>query len=663
MAIEKMKKIRLIAVSSQRDEILRELMLLGCVEIIEPAVVPEDEILFKLTRYDCAELARCKSDYAILANGVKQLQKYAPEKKKLLSPLPEAEMDELLDETRIPECLALAEKLNALDEQVRRIAVDESRERAAIEALMPWESLTLPIDCKGTENAAVILGAFPASLDLGEAKTALSAVTETAEILPVSTDSNQHYVVLVCLRSEQDDVLAKLRPLEFSIMRPGEGAGTARENITASEAKLAEYAAKKEELAGQIAAESPRRAELQLRADTMSTKIARAEAGSRLLFTENAFVSQGWLPAAAEKTLEQVLSKFDCAWETEEPDPDKIEEVPIKLRSNKLTEPYNMITEMYSLPSYNGVDPNPFIMPFFAMFFGIMFADMAYGIILLVAGLLITYKKKPRGTMKYMAGLLTQCGITTFIFGFLTGGFFGNATETIGSIFGKSWVLVPTFASVNIGSMATIDLPINLLQGNNPLFILVAAMCIGVVHLLLGVIISVYMQVREGKWLDALLNEVSWWIMFVGIALMVFDIGVVNGVPVVLVIGAVMMVAGAVKGGKGFGRVTGVFGAVYNGVTGYLGDILSYSRLMALMLAGSVIASVFNQLGALGGIWLFIPVFLIGHALNFGLNLIGCFVHTMRLHFLEFFGKFYRDGGRPFRPLAIKTKFVDIKED
>ncbi|NCC69094.1 MAG: hypothetical protein EOM14_13045, partial [Clostridia bacterium] len=389
MAIEKMKKIRLMAVSSQRDEILRELMLLGCVEIIEPAPVPEDEILSKLTRYDGAELARCKSDYAILANGVKQLDKYAPGKKKFLSPLPEASVDELLDETKVPECLALAEKLNSLDEQIRRIIVEESRERAAIEALMPWESLALPINSKGTEKAAVILGAFPAAMELGEAVTALSAVTEMAEILPVSSDRNQHYVVLVCLRKEQDDVLAALRHMEFSIMRPCEVTGTARELISASEAQLTEFAERKESLAAQIAAESPKREEIQLRADTMATMISRAEAASRLLCTENAFVFQGWLPAAAEKAIEQVLSKYDCAWETEEPDPDKLGEIPIKLRSNGLTRPYNMITEMYSLPAYNGVDPNPFIMPFFAMFFGIMFADMAYGLILLVAGLLI----------------------------------------------------------------------------------------------------------------------------------------------------------------------------------------------------------------------------------------------------------------------------------
>ena len=182
-------------------------------------------------------------------------------------------------------------------------------------------------------------------------------------------------------------------------------------------------------------------------------------------------------------------------------------------------------------------------------------------------------------------------------------------------------------------------------------------MILGVIHLAVGVGIGTYLNIKDGNWLSAV-ADLSWWVIFAGIAVMVL-----SGSPIVLYVGIAIMVISAFLQGKGFGRVTGIFGAVYNGVTGYLGDILSYSRLMALMLAGSVIASVFNQLGALGGIILFIPVAIIGHFLNFALNLIGCFVHTMRLQFLEFFGKWYRDGGRPFRPLNYNTKYVDIKEE
>ena len=145
--------------------------------------------------------------------------------------------------------------------------------------------------------------------------------------------------------------------------------------------------------------------------------------------------------------------------------------------------------------------------------------------------------------------------------------------------------------------------------------------------------------------------------VFAGAALAI--LGVTN---LVLILGGVMVLVGSGWNAKGFGKVTAVFGSLYNHVTGYFGDILSYSRLMALMLAGSVIAQVFNTLGAIpGNIVLFFIISLLGNALNFALNLLGCFVHDLRLQCLEYFGKFYKDGGKPFRPLEIKTKFVDIE--
>lgn len=663
MSIEKMKRLRLMAVSSQKQELMRELMLLGCVEILEPSAGPDAELAARLSRYDGSALARCRTDHSVLTAGLKQLDRYAPEKKGLLTPRPEAKLADLLDEEGIPASLALAEKLSGLDEQIRRLSMEESRERAVLESLTPWRELTLPLDCRGTETAAALLGTFPAAQSLEDADAALAAASEKAQLLRVSEDKHLHYIVLVCWRAELEDALSALRPLGFSQMNMGELKGTARACMDASEAKLADCAAQKDALAAQIAAEAPRRLELQLRADALSTKIAGGEADARLLRTDSVFLFEGWLPARDEPRLSEVLARYDCAWETEDPDPDKPEEVPIKLRSNRLTNPYNLVTEMYSLPSYSGLDPNPFIMPFFALFFGIMFADMAYGAILLVAGLLITRKARPRGSMKYMAGMLIQCGITTFIMGFLTGSLFGNAIPILGGMFGRTWTVVPYLATLHLGS-AEIVLPLDLLSGQNPMYVLIGAMCLGVVHLALGVGLGIYLKIRDGDWFSAIFCDLSWWIIFAGLAVMLL-----RGSRVLLFVGIGMMVLGAVFTHKGFGRITGILSAVYSGVTGYLGDVLSYSRLMALMLAGSVIASVFNQLGALGGgtvggVILFIIVFCIGHTLNFALNLIGCFVHTMRLQFLEFFGKWYRDGGRAFRPFTIQNKYVDImKED
>ena len=169
------------------------------------------------------------------------------------------------------------------------------------------------------------------------------------------------------------------------------------------------------------------------------------------------------------------------------------------------------------------------------------------------------------------------------------------------------------------------------------LFALIAAICLGAIHLALGTGIGIYLKLKDGEWADALLNDLCWWVMIAGILVMV-----TGGTKIVLFVGIGMLVLGQLITGKGFGKITGIFGAVYNGATGYLGDLLSYSRLMALMLAGSVIASVFNQLGSLGnangmtvgGTILFVLVFCIGHALNFYaiLSLLASFLMLLNLH-------------------------------
>ena len=149
--------------------------------------------------------------------------------------------------------------------------------------------------------------------------------------------------------------------------------------------------------------------------------------------------------------------------------------------------------------------------------------------------------------------------------------------------------------------------------------------------------------------------------IFAGLALFVLKIGNIAGVPVVLCIGGLMLIYGSGREAKGFGKLTKLVGLIYNGVTGFFSDALSYVRLMALMLSGSVIASVFNTLGAtFGNVVLFVIVSLIGNALNLALNLLGCYVHDLRLQCLEYFGKFYEDGGKPFKPLMADTKYVDI---
>lgn len=646
MAIVKMKKLRLLAMSADRQALLRELLLLGCVEVSEPAELPE-EAFPALCRCEGAGLSTVKAQHAELTNAVKLLDKYAPEKQGFLKPLPETEAAALLDEEKLAAGVELAEKLMELEERIRRNNAEIQREQTTLESLAPWLPLELPLSCKGTERAAAMTASLPAALDLAEADAALGAAAPEAQLFRVSDDRSLHYVLLVCLRDELDAALEVLRPLGLNLMSPGEFDCTARQAAEKCEKKIADLGRENAELVSAIAAEAPHRAELKLRADAMTTKIARAEAESRLMQTETAVCLQGWVPAEKEQELAGVLAKYDCAWETEDPAEDEYPEVPVKLKNNRFTRALNMVTEMYSLPAYDGVDPNPLMAPFFILFYGIMLADMGYGVLMIILALVVLGKKKPRAGMRNFFELLLWCGISTTVWGAITGGFFGDAPLQIAKIINPetTWTGLPSLFT-----------PLN-----DTIMILLGAMALGVVQIITGMAISFVEKCKAGDVFGAVFEEGTWWVIFAGGALAALGIGSVAGVPVVLVIGGVMLFIGSAKGKKGFGIFTGFVGAIYNGVTGYFGDILSYSRLMALMLAGSVIAQVFNTIGAIAGnLIVFLIISIAGNALNFALNLLGCFVHDLRLQCLEYFGKFYKDGGKPFRPLEINTKFVNV---
>ena len=657
MAIVKMKRLRLLGMQSDRDSLFRQLQKLGCVEIAEPAIDLTDPDWAALAKPDGRDLAGAREQNNLLNNALEILKKYAPAKGGLFARRPELSDKELFDDEAYAAGLDTARAILEGEKAMASLVTEQGKLTSHKAALAPWIPLDVPLEMERTENVSLVFGTIPAKADYAALQAAVAEASELSALFEASADQDLRYFLLLCHNSVESVCVEAMRPFGFSRASMRGWTGTAVDNdrmldnqMTVLEERIA--AAKEH-----IVSFASQRDALKRCVDRSVQDISCEEAKGHLVDTATAFFLSGWVPAESEDKLVEILNGYTCAWETEEPSAEEYEQVPVKLRNNKLTAPYSVVTEMYSLPAYNGLDPNPFIMPFFALFFGIMFADMAYGLLMLIAGVVALKLMKPKGTVKNMMGLLVQCGISTFIIGFFTGGFFGDAISVVGGIFDKEWNLVPYLGTIRIGDSIAIDLPLNLLEGNNPLYVLVLAMIIGVIHLAIGVGIGVYLNIKDGNWIDAI-HDISWWVIFAGIAVMVL-----GGGNIVLYVGIAIMVVSAFMQGKGIGRVTKIFGAVYNGLTGYLGDILSYSRLMALMLAGSVIASVFNQLGSLGGILMFIPVFLIGHVLNFALNLIGCFVHTMRLQFLEFFGKWYRDGGKPFRPLNYNTKYVDIKED
>ncbi len=642
MAIVKMKKLRLIAVRAQRDELMGQLLRLGCVEVHEPEGMLSDPDAAALLKPERAGLAEARNREAELSAALKVLKRYAPEKKKLLAARPLVKRAEFLDDKALEEDLALARQVNDWESELRKAAADEVRVRDEIESLRPWEALDMPLETAGTKTCALALANVPAEVDMESVADAAEAVTDEVQIILVSSDEQQKNFLVIAMKDQLAPVLDALRSVGATpVSFPGL-AGTATANIDARKRELEALSMRQRELAERIAREKDRTASLQLSADRMATKAAQAEAAERLRGTDSIVALEGWCPAPAEKELTECFKSFDCAWEFTDPAPEEYPDVPVKLKNGPIIRPMNMVTEMYSLPAYSGVDPNPLMFPFFILFYGMMMADMGYGLLMLILGFVLK-KTRPRGMMDYMSGLLILGGVSTFIFGAITGGFFGDfLTQVVKLTSGKDFALPSLFTPLD-----------------DTLSILVGSMALGFVHIVTGMAVSFVRKIKKGKILDAVFEEVTWWVVFAGLGCMFL-----LHTNIVLYVGLAMVVVGPIVTGKGMGKITGIFGSLYNHVTGFFGDILSYSRLMALMLAGSVIAQVFNTLGAIpGNIVVFVIISMLGNALNFALNLLGCYVHDLRLQCLEFFNKFYEDGGKPFRPLDMQTKFVDIVKE
>ena len=649
MAILKMKKLRLMAVRSRKDELLRELIRHGCVEFSELEDQIQGSDVESILSRESSDVATLKSQLTSLNHAIALLDTYAPKKGKLLSAKPELEDLAFLDDTGLSGALKFAGAIEGYDARIKRISAEESRQRSIMDSLQPWLGLDLPLNTEGTERCGVLMGTIPVKMELADVQAALSQVNEESELFQVNEDKRDRYVLLVAMKETIPAMQECLRGFGFSASALGGMKGTARECLGAANEALKELASEKEACAQSIVAEAVRRDELKLAADRVSTKIALAEADEKLYGTASTVVMEGWIPEEKEQELIKVFDDFGCAYETLTPTVEEYPEVPVKLKNNKITNGLNMVTEMYSLPAYGSLDPNPLMAPFFILFYGLMMADMGYGLLMVIAALVAMKKIKPRKGSLSFCQLLLWGGISTFVCGALTGGFFGDALVKIGQILGKpsGWGELPALFSPMTDSM----------------MVLIGAMVLGLVHLNTGMVINFVKKTKRGQLADAIWEEGALWVTLVGIILFVLKIGNVSGVPVVLVIGLVMVFYGGSRSAKGLGKLLSIFTTLYNTATGWFGDILSYSRIMALMLAGSVIATVFNTIGAIANsFWLFIPVFLIGHALNFALNLLGCYVHDLRLQCLEYFGKFYEDGGRPFKPLEVTTKYYNVAE-
>ena len=644
MAIVKMKRLRVIAMASCREELLRQLQRLGCVEIREPESAGAD--WSGLLERERSRLAETRAALADVNAALSAVKKYADVREGMFPQRQAVTQTEFLSGTAADRARAASARVAELVHTASQLQAEEGRLLAKQASLVPWKGLDMPLELTGTVHTAFLPGVCPAAADLGALRQALG---ETAcELLEISADKQQRYCLLVCHRAEEAQALDILRTRGFSAVSFQGLTGTPAENLRRLEGELQENRGRQAETADALRKSGADWDTLRLYADRLRSDTALEEGNENLLTDGTILFFEGWAPADRLQGVGALLDHLGCAWEAEDPKADEYPDVPVRLRNNWFSRPLNMVTDMYALPVYGSLDPNPLMAPFFILFYGIMMADMGYGLLMLAMGLFL-WKKKVRGTMDYMGGLLVLCGISTFVVGALTGGFFGDFLSQLAKL---------------IDPKSTFALPYLFTPLTDTMAILIGSLVLGFVQILTGMVISFVKKARDGHIMDGIWDEGTWWVIFLGGGLAVLSIGNVAGYPAVLILGILMLIIGSSRNAKGFGKVTSVFGAVYNGVTGYFSDIMSYSRLMALMLSGSIIASVFNQLGAVtGNVIAFVIISALGNALNFALNLLGCYVHDLRLQCLEFFNRFYESGGKPFRPLAYQTNYVEIKEE
>ena len=646
MSIVQMKRLRVISLSTETDRLLRDLTSLGCVELNEPVGNPDFAGLALPSEPRTQQFAERK---ALVKSAIDALAPYGA-KKSLFAQKPEVTESELMD----ADFSAQYERAVEICRITSQIAADESAKKQVqldIASLKPWEQLDFPLDYKGGRSFETGLFTLPTTADPQAAIAAVAASDIPAEVRHISTDRELHYMAAVSHRSATADMWELLRPYGALRVYPGVS-GTSSENIARLSDSTAAYDDSIRTGQEQLAAMADSLPELQRYYDRLTVDEDREKLRANLVSTQNITLMEGWLPAEEEANAVKVLEDHGCAYEITEPECDEEDastQPPVAFKNNKFVSRFEVITELYGMPKYTSlIDPNPFVAPFFLLFFGIMMADVGYGLLFSIASFIIIKKAKPKGMLDNLLHLVMYGGLSMILWGVLLGSWFGDVVfQVTKAITGTGHAIPPVLFD-----------PIS-----NPTSMLVMSMAFGLVHIFTGMGLSAWRKIKKGQWFDALCDEGFWYIVIIGLilALVVGNVGLY----IALVGVAGILIFGGRHKPTLIGKLTGGLSSLYD-ISGYFSDVLSYSRLLALGLTTAVVASVMNIMATIAGfsipgVILFIVVFLIGHAFNLVINVLGAAVHTLRLQYVEFFKYFYESGGRPFRPAVHKTKYVNIK--
>ena len=649
MSIVRMKKLSVIGLASVREELMERLMRLGVVEISAQDAKLTDSEWKDLVSQDGNEgaVAGYEARIANVRQTLDAILRYGIGKPALFNtrkPVERNAFEKVLEgedeiEKKVDHIVSLSNKLSEL------VAAENKTETGRL-SLLPWKGYDIPLEIPGTKETDVLMGVVPVAVNVDQLLKELGEKIERCVAEPVGSDTEQHYISVLCLKSERSEVEDILRVYGFNRTVFGELQGTAAENLAAYEKKLASLAEEKAQVEEAIRAEEGEKQNIEYLYDSLIVKRDQAMIRSRLLVTKRAFYLDGWVPRAAAAQVEKLLTENGCHYELE--DPAKDEETPVLLQNGGFAGPFESVTKLYALPISRGIDPTPFFSLSYAIFFGMMLGDTAYGAIMTAATFLVLKKFKLEGMKHQLIKMLFYCGIATMFWGVMFGGYFGDVVTVAAKLFFNANVVIP---------------PLWFNPMEDPMKLLIFSFILGAAHLFIGMGLSAYMSIRDGRPFDAFCDVFLWYIFLIGLVLLLLGAVAPLG-KWMSIIGAVGIFLTAGRARKGIGKVIGGLSSLY-GVTGYLSDVLSYSRLLGLGLASAVIASVVNTIGAMAGggivgLIVFIIAFVIGHTYNMAINGLGSFVHSCRLQYVEFFGKFYEPGGEAFEPFAEKTKYIEI---
>lgn len=660
MAIARLNKIRILTHASGLEDLLDDLQEGGSVEMIDLRSRRMEELYSGLAPKDGSsdagveKIRQSKEDLAYFIELVSSLNKsrhYSVTKSEFKRVISGFDHHDIV------------ERAKKIDARIGELEAERAALEAKLGSITPWRSLDVDLEdiCRVSYTIRGLGTISLEDLELMRRRSAESG--KDLFIHEVGRTKERANIFFIYLRADDDAIkkLFKECALE-SIFFPEcrHTPGQLYDMTVSSVEKImkAEREARKEleELAA-------RKKEAMIYYDHIVSLDAKARAEGRTLKTREVYIVEGWVKASLSADLKAKIEKKFIEVDVSVEEPQEGDEIPVLLENPVFLKPFELITKIYGMPAYKEIDPTPFLAPFFFFFFGFCITDAAYGLILAMLAAAAIVKFKPKGDALNFVKLLLYGGVSTVLLGALTGGWFGNAIDMLAD---SSSAFLPLKRAKD--SITMLD------PMKEPMKLLVIALSIGVVQIWSGHVIAMIGNIKNRRYLDAILDQGSTFVFLFGFTGII--LGVLSAAPasmrgVFMTATAAGSVAIILTGGRtnptiGSKLFYGAF-TLYNSFSGYISDVLSYSRLWALGLVTGVMAATSNLMAVIMGgmvprvgFIITLAILLGGHFITLVMNLLGAFIHPIRLQFVEFFSKFFKGGGRPFSPLSIENRFTRI---